>query len=85
MSAHLLSRPLIPSSRSMMGVSAIMSSISVIINAFRDSINDLKTVEEIAMKKPKTVADLLTVADVCIDSPGSTSGVSWQGVIKKKG
>jgi hypothetical protein len=56
-----------------------------IINAFCDSVNDLKTVEEIAMKKPKTVADLLTVADVCIDSPGSTSRVSWQGVIKKKG
>jgi hypothetical protein len=24
--------------------------------------------EEIAMKKPKTVADLLTVADVCIEA-----------------
>jgi hypothetical protein len=39
-----------------------------IINAFRDGVSDLKTVEEIAMKKPKTVADLLTVADVCIDT-----------------
>jgi hypothetical protein len=39
-----------------------------IINAFRDGVSDLKTVEEIAMKKPKTVADLLTVADVCIDA-----------------
>jgi hypothetical protein len=38
-----------------------------IINAFRDDINDLKTVEEIAMKKPKMVADLLMVADVCIE------------------
>jgi hypothetical protein len=37
-----------------------------IINAFRDGIIDIKTVKEIAMKKPKTVADLLTVADVCI-------------------
>jgi hypothetical protein len=49
---------------------------------------NLKTVEEIAMKKPKTVTDLLTVADVCIEaseSPGSTSRVSRQGAIKKKG
>jgi hypothetical protein len=39
-----------------------------IINAFRDGVNDLKTVEGIAMKKPKTVADLLAVADVCIEA-----------------
>jgi hypothetical protein len=39
-----------------------------IINAFRDGINGLKIVEEIAMKKPKTVADLLAVADVCIEA-----------------
>jgi hypothetical protein len=39
-----------------------------IINAFRDAVSDLKTVEEIAMKKPKTVDDLLTVADVCIEA-----------------
>jgi hypothetical protein len=44
-----------------------------IINAFHDGVSDLKTVEEIAMKKPKTVADL------------KTAGVSRQGVIKKKG
>jgi hypothetical protein len=34
-----------------------------IINTFRDEVSDLKTVKEIAMKKPKTMADLLTVAD----------------------
>jgi hypothetical protein len=39
-----------------------------IINAFRDGVSDLKTVEEIAMKKPKTVVDLLAVADVCIEA-----------------
>jgi hypothetical protein len=39
-----------------------------IINAFHDGVNDIKTVEEIAMKKPKMVADLLTVADVCIEA-----------------
>jgi hypothetical protein len=39
-----------------------------IINAFHDGINDVKTVEEIAMKKPKTMANLLTVADVCIEA-----------------
>jgi hypothetical protein len=39
-----------------------------IINAFRDSVSDVKTMEEIAMKKPKMVADLLAVADICIDA-----------------
>jgi hypothetical protein len=39
-----------------------------IINAFRDGVSDVKTVEEIAMKKPKMVADLLVVADVCIEA-----------------
>jgi 3-hydroxyacyl-CoA dehydrogenase len=39
-----------------------------IINAFRDGVSDLKTVEKIAMKKLKMVADLLTVADVCIET-----------------
>jgi hypothetical protein len=39
-----------------------------IINAFCDRVSDIKTVEEITMKKPKTVVDLLTVADVCIES-----------------
>jgi hypothetical protein len=38
-----------------------------IINAFRDGVSNLKTVEEIVMKKPKTVPDLLTIADVCIE------------------
>jgi hypothetical protein len=39
-----------------------------IINAFRDGVSDIKTVEEIAMKKPKTVADLLAVTDICIEA-----------------
>jgi hypothetical protein len=39
-----------------------------IINGFRDGLSDLKTVEEIVMKKPKTVADLLAVTDVCIEA-----------------
>jgi hypothetical protein len=39
-----------------------------IINAFRDGVSDIKTVDEITMKKPRTVADLLAVADVCIDA-----------------
>jgi hypothetical protein len=37
-----------------------------IINAFHDGVSDIKTAEEITMKKPKMVADLLAVADVCI-------------------
>jgi hypothetical protein len=36
------------------------------INAFCDGVSDIKTVEEIVMKKPKTVADLLAVTNVCI-------------------
>jgi hypothetical protein len=39
-----------------------------VINAFCDGVSDIKTVEEIAMKKPKMVADLLAVADVCIEA-----------------
>jgi hypothetical protein len=39
-----------------------------IINAFCDGVSDVKTVEEIAMKKPKMVADLLAVADICIEA-----------------
>jgi hypothetical protein len=38
-----------------------------IINVFRDGVNDIKTVEGIAMKKPKMIADLLAVTDVCIE------------------
>jgi hypothetical protein len=39
-----------------------------IINVFHDGVSDIKTVEEIVMKKPKIVADLLTVVDVCIEA-----------------
>jgi hypothetical protein len=39
-----------------------------IINAFHDRVSDIKTMEEIAMKKPKTVGDLLVVTDVCIEA-----------------
>jgi hypothetical protein len=39
-----------------------------IINDFYDGVNDIKTIEEIVMKKPKTIADLLAVTDVCIEA-----------------
>jgi hypothetical protein len=39
-----------------------------IINAFHDGVSDIKNMEEITMKKPKSVADLLAVADVCIEA-----------------
>jgi hypothetical protein len=39
-----------------------------VINAFRDSLSDLKTLDEIAVKKPKMVVDMVTVADECIES-----------------
>jgi hypothetical protein len=37
-------------------------------NAFRDGVRNIKIMEEIAMKKPKMVADLLTVTTVCIEA-----------------
>jgi hypothetical protein len=39
-----------------------------IINAFRDGVIDIKTVEEITMKKPKIMSDLLEVIDICIEA-----------------
>jgi hypothetical protein len=39
-----------------------------IINAFHGGVSDIKSVEEVVMKKPKMVADLLAVADVCIEA-----------------
>jgi hypothetical protein len=39
-----------------------------IINTFCDGVSDVNTVEEIAMKKPRTVADLLAIADICIEA-----------------
>jgi hypothetical protein len=38
------------------------------INAFCDGVSDIKTVEEIAKKKPRMVDDLLAVADLCIEA-----------------
>jgi hypothetical protein len=39
-----------------------------IINTFCGGVNDIKTVEEITMKKPKMVVDLPIVADVYIEA-----------------
>jgi hypothetical protein len=39
-----------------------------VINAFRNGVTDLKIVEEIAMKKPKIVADLRAVVDEHIEA-----------------
>jgi hypothetical protein len=39
-----------------------------IINVFHDRVSDIKAIEKIAMKKPKTVTDLLAVTDVCIEA-----------------
>jgi hypothetical protein len=51
-----------------------------IINAFRDRVSDVKTVEEIAMKKPKIVADLLAVTDVCIEA-----SEAWARLLEPRG
>jgi hypothetical protein len=42
-----------------------------IINALRDGVNDVKTIEEIAVKKPKIVADLLAITETCIEAFGA--------------
>jgi hypothetical protein len=39
-----------------------------IINALRDGVNDVKAIEEIAVKKPKIVADLLAITETCIEA-----------------
>jgi hypothetical protein len=58
-----------------------------IINAFRDGVSDIKTMEEITMKKPKMVANLLAVADVCIEASKVEARLlkSWgKGTSRKK-
>jgi hypothetical protein len=39
-----------------------------IINVFHNGVTNIKTIEEIAMKKPKIVANLLVVVDVCFEA-----------------
>jgi hypothetical protein len=39
-----------------------------IINIFCDGVSDIKTVKEITMKKPKMVANLLEVTNICIET-----------------
>jgi hypothetical protein len=51
-----------------------------IINAFHNKVSDIKIVEEIAMKKPKMVADLLTVAGVCIEA-----SEAWAQLLESRG
>jgi hypothetical protein len=58
-----------------------------IINAFHDGVSDIKIVEEIAMKKLKTVADLLAVTNVCIEAFEARAWLleSWgKGTLRKK-
>jgi hypothetical protein len=39
-----------------------------IINVFHNGVTNIKTIEEIVMKKPKIVANLLVVVDVCFEA-----------------
>jgi hypothetical protein len=58
-----------------------------IINTFCDGVSDIKTVEEFTIKKPKTVANLLIVADVCIEAFEAWTRLleSWgKGTSRKK-
>jgi hypothetical protein len=51
-----------------------------IINDFHDGVSDIKTVEEITMKKSKTVAGLLIVTDVCIEA-----SEAWVRLLESRG
>jgi C4-type Zn-finger protein len=51
-----------------------------IINAFCDRVSDIKTVEEIAIKKPRMVVDLLAVVDVCIKA-----SKAWARLLQSRG
>jgi hypothetical protein len=55
-----------------------------IINTFRDVVSDIKTMEEIAMKKPKMVADSLMVADTCIEAFEAWARLESRGKGPKK-
>jgi hypothetical protein len=58
-----------------------------IINTFCDGLGDIKTMEEITMKKPKTVANLLAVADTCIEASKAQAQLlesRGKGPMKKK-
>jgi hypothetical protein len=54
---------------------------------FCDGVSDIKTVEEIAMKKPKMVANLLAVTDTCIEASEARARLiesHSKGLSKKK-
>jgi hypothetical protein len=51
-----------------------------IINAFHNGVSDIKTVEEIAMKKPRIMADLLAVTNVCIEA-----SEAWVWLLQSRG
>jgi hypothetical protein len=51
-----------------------------IINVFHDGMSDIKTIEEIAMKKPKTVGDFLTVTNMCIEA-----SEAWARLLESRG
>jgi hypothetical protein len=57
-----------------------------IINTFHRAASDIKTVEEIAMKKPKMVVELLAVADMCIEAFEAQARLldSWGKVPSRK-
>jgi hypothetical protein len=58
-----------------------------IINTFRDGVSNITTVEEITMKKPKTVVNLLAVTNVCIEASEARAWLleTWgKGTSRKK-
>jgi hypothetical protein len=58
-----------------------------IINTFHDRVSDIKVVEEITMKKPRMMAGLLAVTDICIEASKAQARLlesCGQGLMKKK-
>jgi hypothetical protein len=58
-----------------------------IINAFCDKVNDIKTIEEIAMKKHRIVANLLAITNICIEASKARAQLlesCGKGPLKKK-
>jgi hypothetical protein len=58
-----------------------------IINAFYDRVSDIKTIEEIAMKKHRIVANLLAITNICIEASKARAQLlesCGKGPLKKK-
>jgi hypothetical protein len=83
---------MIRASETTWNISVILGTPSRISRTLRSSmppngVSDIKTVEEITMKKPRTVVDPLAVTDICIEAFEARAWVlesQGKGPTKKK-